>query len=481
MDFGRDQWGSDCAAIILHGAMHDRDDKAAWDMDAPRAAPRHAGAEMALVAICDLAGQLRGKWVAPDKLAAMRAQGVPFPPIFPVTDFADVVLPVRATDALDRLGDGRARALPETQRQIRLPPCGPAELLLAEMCGAEAALDPRVLCRGIIERAAGAGLVPRAALEYEFTLLRESRAIAHARRFRDLAPATTRSDLYGVWRDWPLAEFQEDLRAALQVAGIAVEAMHAEFGAGCREVILGNAPGIRAADDAVIFRTLARAFAAHHGMQATFMARWSGDAPGNSGHIHVSLDDRHGAPVFPAPDAAQGLSRAGRAFVGGLQRFLPEMLLMLLPNVNSYRRLASAAWSFDPRWCLWGVDNRTAAIRLMPGDADSMHVEVRIPGADANPYLALAAVLGAGLRGIELSLEPTDPVTGNAGESSRAWPDALRLPQTMVEAIDRFAASMLVCELFGAEFQRVFAETRRAQERESRDAVSEWELRRFLE
>jgi glutamine synthetase len=326
-----------------------------------------------------------------------------------------------------------------------------------------------------------AGLVPWQAVEYEFTLLDTPGSALAARRYRDLAPPDSQSALYGLWRPLAGGEFWHGLRAALAVAGIPVEAMHGEFGAGCHEVIVEPAAGVMAADHAVLLRAIVKAHAARHGLTATFMARWSGAAPGHSGHVHFSLRDPAGRPLLE-PGAQPGEWHApARHVIGGLQRWLPEMALLLLPNVNSFRRLSASAWSFDPRWCLWGEDNRTTALRLLRGAPGQAHIEVRIPGADANPYLALGAVLGAAWRGMEERAEPTAPITGNAFRSNRSWPEHLRLPQTFTEAIDRFAASALVTELFGGEFQRVFAETRRAQEHESRDAVSEWELRRFLE
>ncbi|MBI1732263.1 MAG: hypothetical protein HYR49_05780 [Gammaproteobacteria bacterium] len=461
--------------------MQDMNGLSELTADTLLSALRRNGTAAVMVAICDLAGQLRGKTLSLEKFAASLAPGCPFPPIFPITDFADAIMPVRATPALDRLGNGCARLAPESFRDIRWPGGPRSALLMAEMTGAEAVLDPRALWARMLAHAGRAGYSPLAALEYEFTLFRETHESVHARQFRDLAPATPQSDLYGVWRTWRSAEFWDGLREVLNTAGISPEAMHPEIGRGSCEVILAPANGMRAADNAAIYRALVRAHAARHGLLATFMARWSGSAPGNSGHVHISLRNRDGAAVFHDPGAPHSLSRTCRQFIAGLQQELPQMILMLMPNVNSYRRLAPGAWSFDPRWCLWGIDNRTVPIRVLPGDAGGLHLEVRIPGADANPYLTLAAVLGAGLRGIEESLEPSEPQEGNACESRRDWPGRLRLPQTMVEAIDRFSASSLVAERFGAEFQRVFAETRRAQERESRDAVSEWELRRFLE
>ncbi|OGT80081.1 MAG: hypothetical protein A3H91_16910 [Gammaproteobacteria bacterium RIFCSPLOWO2_02_FULL_61_13] len=441
---------------------------------------RDRGVESVLMTLCDLAGQLRGKTLSMDKFAACLAQGCAFPPIFPVTDFADAILPVRVNAALDRLGDGHAQVVRDTCRDLPWSGAVPAVMFLAEMTGAEAQWDPRVLYRGVLERAAEHGVEPYQAVEYEFTLLQESHDTVQARQFRDLLPFGRQSDLYGIWRTLAESEFWSELLAALTHAGIPVEAMHPEFGSGTYEIIMASVPGMRAADNAVIFRALVKAHATRAGLLATFMARWSGSAPGNSGHIHVSLRNRGGRAVFHDDSRPGQMSRAGLYFIGGLQRWLPEMLLMLLPNVNSFRRYGAGAWSFDPRWCLWGVDNRTTAIRVMPGAAEEMHLEVRLPGADANPYLALGAVLAAGLRGMEESVEPSAALVGNAYESTREWPESVRLPRTFVEAIEQFAASPMVADYFGGEFQRVFAETRRCQERESRDAVSEWELRRFL-
>lgn len=442
---------------------------AVWMDDLARSGTREV-----VVALCDIAGQLRGKALAREKFLAAAGAGCRFPPIFPVTDFTDCVWPVGAGAALARLGDGHARVSLDTCRTLPWGGEAPAALFFAEMTGPEAALDPRARHAAVLARAAARGVVPVQAVEFEFTLLETDRHGVAARRYRDLAPAGTQSALYGVWRPLAATEFWHSLRAALELAGIPVEAVHGEFGAGCHEITVAAAAGLVAADHAVLLREIVKAHAARHGLLATFMARWSAQAPGHSGHVHVSLRDGAGRPLFDTDPVAL------RHYIGGLQRHLPELLLLLLPNVNSFRRLSGSAWSCDPRWCLWGEDNRTAAIRVLRDPGRGTHVEIRLPGADANPHLSLAAVLGAGVQGMADRDEPTDPVTGNAFDSAD-WPDALRLPQTFLEAIDRFEASAFAAEWLGAEFRRVFAQTRRAQERESRDAVSEWELRRFLE
>jgi glutamine synthetase len=446
-----------------------------------RTALETSQASRVYVAVCDLQGQLRGKSISRDKFLSALDKGISFPPILPAADFTDVVHPVALDAAASRLGDGIARIFPETRREIpwERPDCN--QLFLCEMSGSGAATDPRALYRRIEERASTLGLVPLHACEYECTLLNETHESVHEKDFRDLRFADNDAALYGLWRHSARSEFWTDFVTAMQHMGIDIEACHWELAAGAIEAVMRRDAGVRAADNAAIYRAFARSFARRRGMMLTFMARLSHLTAGHSGHVHISLRDRAGTPVFHEAGAEGNMSRTFLQFIGGLQALLPELLLMLLPNVNSWRRLGESAWSFDPRWCRWGVDNRSVPLRVMPGAADDLHLEVRIPGADANPYLALACVLAAGLWGIENGARPTAPQQGNAFRSRRRGAARHRLPQSFPEAIARFRASRRARELFGSEFVRVFAETRAAQELEFREKVSEWELRRFLE
>lgn len=435
----------------------------------------------AYVAVCDLQGQLRGKSVSRDKFLAFLDRGFPSTPILAAADFTDVIHPVAINDAATRMGEGLARVIPESCREIPWEAADRNLLFLAEMADDSAAIDPRVIYRQVEERARAQGFRPLHSCEYECSLLRETHESIHAKSFRDLDLASKDANLYGIWRQSADAEFWREFISDMECLGMDIDACHWELAAGAIEAVMHYEEGVRAADNAAIFKSFAKAFARRRGMLLTFIARFSHATAGHSGHVHISLRGNAGEPVFFDGNAEGNMSRVFRRFIGGLQHALPELALMLLPNINSFRRFGPSAWSFDPRYCLWGTDNRTVPLRVIPGGADELHLEVRIPGADANPYLALACVLGAGLRGIEQELEPTDPFTGSAFQSQKKYPRRLALPQHFAEAIERFRGSRLAQELFGAEFVRIFAETRSCQEREFRDKVSEWELRRFLE
>jgi glutamine synthetase len=171
------------------------------------------------------------------------------------------------------------------------------------------------------------------------------------------------------------------------------------------------------------------------------------------------------------------MSDAMRWFVGGQQRFMPEFLAMVAPTINSYRRLIPGFWA--PTDATWGVDNRTTALRVIPGSQKSQRVEYRIAAADANPYVILAAALGSGLLGVERRIEPEAEVVGNAYD--KRFPARLALARTLWDSAQRLKASKAARELFGAEFVEHFAATREWEEREFRKHISDWELERYFE
>jgi glutamine synthetase len=171
------------------------------------------------------------------------------------------------------------------------------------------------------------------------------------------------------------------------------------------------------------------------------------------------------------------MSDTMRHFVGGQQALMPELLAMIAPTVNSYRRLIPGFWA--PTAASWGVENRTTALRVIPGSAKSTRVEYRVAAADANPYLALAAAIGAGLHGIEHGIEPGEPIKGNAYE--RRHPAKAQLPRTLMEAAGRLKGSKPARALFGDAFVEHYAATREWEEREFRKAVTDWELERYME
>ena len=165
--------------------------------------------------------------------------------------------------------------------------------------------------------------------------------------------------------------------------------------------------------------------------------------------------------------------------LGGLVRYVPEFLAMLAPTVNSFTRLVKGAWA--PTASSWGIDNRTAAFRFIPGASKQQHIECRVGGADGNPYLAAAATLGAALAGIEGKIEPPDPIHGNAYEVADGLPEALRFSPTLRHAADRLAASDMARELFGTAFVDHYAASRLWESRQAERHVDDWQLSRYFE
>jgi len=244
------------------------------------------------------------------------------------------------------------------------------------------------------------------------------------------------------------------------------------------EAAIQYCEALEAADRGALFKTYTKVLAQRNGMMATFMAKWSKDWPGQSGHIHTSLIRKSdGKAAFHDPAKPHNMSDEMRWFVGGQQKLMPELLAMIAPTVNSYRRLIPGFWAPTDSTC--GIENRTTALRVIPGSAKSQRVEYRVAAADANPYIILAAALGSGLWGIENKIEPEPFVTGNAYD--RKFPARLALPRTLWDAAQRLKASKAARELFGDDFVEHYAATREWEEREFRKHISDWELDRYFE
>jgi glutamine synthetase len=234
---------------------------------------------------------------------------------------------------------------------------------------------------------------------------------------------------------------------------------------------------LSAADKGALFKTFTKAMAQRQGWMATFMAKWSPKWPGQSGHIHLSLDHLDGRSAFHDPGQAYGMSETMRHFVGGQQALMPELLAMIACTVNSYTRLTPGFWA--PTAASWGIENRTCALRVIPGDAKSQRVEYRIAAADINPYIAMSAAIASGLWGIEHRIEPDIPVEGNAYQHT--FSDERQLPRSLLEAAGRLRTSQPARALFGDEFVDHYAATREWEEREFRKAITDWELQRYFE
>jgi glutamine synthetase len=430
------------------------------------------------VGVFDMDGILRGKYMSREKFFAALDKGF---------GFCDVVLGWDSNDQLyENPGvaytgwhtgypDAPVRILPDTCRDI---PFEPGMLLfLAEFTEEAAALCPRNLLRRILDRADDMGLAVRSAFEYEFFLFDESPQSARDKGYRDLNPVTPGFFGYSTLRNSVHAEWYADLMALSENMDFPLEGLHTETGPGVLEAAIAVDEALSAADKAALFKTFCKVWAQRNDMLATFMARWSNDYPGQSGHIHISLFERDGgASAFFAEGREANMSELQRQFIAGQQLLMPELLAMVAQTVNSYSRLVPGFWA--PTDATWGVENRTTALRVIPGSASSQRVEYRLASADSNPYIALAAALGAGLYGIANKLEPEPVVVGNA--YSQSHPKHLALPGSLYEAAQKLRESPAARELFGA-FVEHYAETRRWEELEFRKHVTDWELQRYLE
>ena len=282
---------------------------------------------------------------------------------------------------------------------------------------------------------------------------------------------------YSVLRNSTHADFYHEIMNLCEEMDMPLEGLHTETGPGVLEGAIEHSEPLRAVDNGVLFKTFIKVWAQQNEMIANFMAKWSADYPGQSGHIHISLQNKDGSALFYDKDKNENMSDEMRWFIGGQQKLMPEILAMVASTCNSYTRLIPGFWA--PTAASWGVDNRTCALRAIPGSENSQRVEYRISAADINPYLALAAALGSGIWGIENKIEPTEPIKGNAYDID--LPTEFQLPRTLTQAAQNFKSSDVARELFGNDFVDHYAYTREWEDQQQRAAITDWQLKRYFE
>ncbi|WP_250458779.1 glutamine synthetase family protein [Microbulbifer litoralis] len=429
------------------------------------------------VGLFDNDGVLRGKYMSRDKFFSSLEHGFSFCDVVLGWDVKDQLYDnARYTGWHTGYPDAPVRILPHSCRE--LPFEESTLLFLAEFDQHAEAVCPRATLRRVVEKCREAGFDPLASLEYEFFLFDETPDSAREKGFRNLKPFTPDWFGYSVIRNSVHAELYREILDLAERMDFPIEGLHTETGPGVLEAAIAVDGAEAAADKAGLFKTFIKVLAQRRGLMATFMAKWSGDYPGQSGHIHLSLRDRDsGKSAFHDPGQPRNISAVQRRFLAGQQRLMPELLSLLAPTVNSYRRLVPGFWA--PTDATWGVENRTAALRVIPGSDKSQRTEYRLGAADANPYLALAAALGSGLYGVLQQWEPGEPVDGNA--YALEHPRELALPRTLWESAQRLKTSEAARELFGNAFVEHFAASREWEEREYRRHVGDWELDRYFE
>jgi glutamine synthetase len=428
------------------------------------------------VGVFDADGIMRGKYMSRDKFFGALDKGFGFCDVVLGWDSADQLYDnVSYTGWHTGYPDAPVRLLPQSCRDV--PFEGDMLLFLGEFIEAAESLCPRGMLRRVVDRAREMGYEPYAGLEYEYFVFDESPESVREKHYRNLKPMAPGFFGYSVIRNSVHSEHYLETLELCEKMRFPLEGLHEETGPGVMEAAIAVDDAMSAADKAALFKTFIKIHAQRRGRMATFMAKWSKDWPGQSGHIHVSLKDKSGKPLFHDPKGPHGMSKLMQHFVAGQQALMPELLCMVAPTVNSFSRLIPGFWA--PTEATWGVENRTCALRVIPGSAKSQRVEYRIAAADANPYIALAAALLSGLRGIETKAELGKPIEGNAYEQK--LPKKLALPPTLWDAAQRLKGSAAARAWLGDAFVEHFAASREWEERQFRKAITDWELERYFE
>lgn len=429
------------------------------------------------MAVFDTDGIMRGKYVDRAKFLSCCANGFGFCDVVLGWDSADTLFDnTKASGWHTGYRDAPVTLDLSTLRRIPFEPN--TILVLGGFSGDYAGVCARGALERVLAFGKSLGFDAKAALEYEFFLFEETPDSVRAKGYRNLKPLTPGMFGYSMLRSSVHDGLHRDIIDTFRAMDCDIEGLHTETGPGVLEAALGVDQALRAGDKAALFKTFMKVIAQRRGLMATFMAKWSEKFPGQSGHIHVSLQDaKTGEGVMHDPSGRHGMSKTMESFVAGQVKYMPEALAMVCSTINAYRRMVPGMWA--PTAAHWGVENRTTALRVIPGSAKSQRSEYRIGPADANPYLGLAAAIGTGLLGIEEGLELGEPVIGSAYDMPPT--PASALPLTLKDAADRFSGSAAMRRLLGDAFVDHFAATRYWEDREHRKFVPDWDLARYFE
>jgi glutamine synthetase len=439
------------------------------NLDQVRNAAQAGRIDTVLLALADMQGRLQGKRLtARHFLDSIVKHGAEACNYLMAVDVEMNTVDGYAISSWER-GYGDFAMVPDLATLRPVPWHEKTALCLADLAwedGSPVVEAPRQVLRRQLERLEERGLRASAATELEFIVFRETYEDAYKKAYRDLEPANQYNldySLLGTSRVEPLIG---RIRRAMDDAGLRVENSKGECNLGQHEINFSYGDALTAADVHAIYKNGAKEIAAQEGMAITFMAKYN-EREGNSCHIHLSLQREDGSAVFATDQAAF------EQFLAGQLAALRELTLFYAPNVNSYKRFA--AGSFAPTAVAWGRDNRSCALRVV-GHGDALRIELRLPGADVNPYLALAAMIAAGLHGFEHELPLEPRVEGNAYTAGKP-----HVPGTLREAHDLFAGSRVAADAFGDDVVAHYLNNARVELAAFEAAVTDWERFRGFE
>jgi glutamine synthetase len=427
-----------------------------------------------VLAFTDMQGRLQGKRLSAefflDEVADHYSEGCNY---LLAVDVDMNTVDGYAMSSWDR-GYGDFVLVPDMATLRRVPWHEGTALVIADLTwldGSPVVASPRQILRAQEQRLAERGWTAMVGTELEFVVYNDSYEQAAAKGYRDLVPANQYNVDYSILGTSRIEPLLRRIRNEMAGAGLYVESAKGECNLGQHEIAFRYAEAVTTCDNHSIYKTGSKEIAAQDGNSITFMAK-PNTREGNSCHIHLSLRGEDGTPVM-AGDGPYGLSEVGEHFLAGQLAAMRELTLCYAPNVNSYKRYVPG--SFAPTAVRWGPDNRTCALRLV-GHGASLRVENRVPGGDVNPYLAVSAMIAAGLDGIdrELPLEPA--VEGNAYLDTSA-----KVPHTLRDALELWGKSDLARQAFGAEVVEHYANYASVELAAYDAAVTDWELRRCFE
>lgn len=427
-----------------------------------------------LLAIVDMQGRLQGKRLSArfflDEVLKHGAEGCNY---LLAVDVDMNTVGGYAMSSWER-GYGDFVMKPDLSTLRRVPWQTGTAMLMADLTwenGDDVTASPRQILRKQLARLEERGLRAFVGTELEFIVYDDSYEDAWRRAYRDMAPANLYNVDYSLLGTARIEPLLRRIRLEMEGAGLYVESAKGECNLGQHEIAFRYDEALKSCDNHAIYKNGAKEIAAQEGKSITFMAK-PNQREGNSCHIHISVRSVDNDPVM-AGDGPHGLSELGARFIAGQLACLRELTLLYAPNINSYKRFVPG--SFAPTAIKWGVDNRTCSLRLV-GHGHSLRVENRVPGGDVNPYLAVAALIAAGLHGIDHELPLEDAFTGNAYASG-----AETVPHTLRDALELFEGSKLARETFGEDVVAHYANNARIELTAFDAAVTDWELFRGFE
>lgn len=442
---------------------------------------RQSDAQKIKVAVSDIDGVLRGKYLHRDKFL-----GVAEPLPGGGFGFCDVVL---GWDMMDHCYDnsqitGWQHGYPDAHARLDLntarhvPWDDGVPFFLGEFVnpdGSAHAACPRQTLKRVLKRAEKMGFQVMTGMEFEWYNFLETPQSWAAKK--GVGPESLTPGMFGysLLRINQNREFFNAIMGEMQAFGVPIEGLHTETGPGVYEAAIGFSEALEQADRAILFKTGTKEIAARFGIMPSFMAKPHQGLPGCSGHIHQSLTDGKKNLFFAAGNERK-MSPLFESYLAGQVACMMDFAPMIWPTVNSYKRLVDGYWA--PVKPTWGLDNRTASFRVIAGSPKATRLETRCPGADVNPYLAMAAVIAAGLDGVEKGLKLTaPPITG----TNQGGENIARAPRSLIDTIQTFQQSSVARDWLGDTFVDHFAATRDWEWRQWLDSVTDWELKRYFE